>query len=163
MIDLYKVLNVSKNVTSDDLKKTYHVLAKKYHPDLNPGNITSENKFKEINSAYDILSNVNKRALYDMQYERACFQAKMDAVNRSVKESNEIIREAQEKYYRQTQKDLNRNQELGIVYKRIGHIAAFAFSCASGNSLGWVIIHTLFGWYYVGYFIFTHVFSIQKF
>lgn len=63
--DYYEVLGVAKGVSDDDLKKAYRQLAKKYHPDLNPGDKTAEQKFKEANEAYEVLSDKDKRARYD--------------------------------------------------------------------------------------------------
>lgn len=63
--DYYKTLNVSKDASQDDIKKAYRKLARKYHPDLNPGDKTAEEKFKEINEAYAVLSDPQKRAEYD--------------------------------------------------------------------------------------------------
>ncbi len=63
--DYYKILNVSKDASQDDIKKAFRKLARKYHPDLNPGDKTSEEKFKEINEAYAILSDPQKRSEYD--------------------------------------------------------------------------------------------------
>mgnify|MGYP006429239383 FL=1 len=65
MKDLYKVLDVPKKAPQEDIKKAYRKLAKKYHPDLNPGNTEIEQKFKEITAAYDLLSDSEKRARYD--------------------------------------------------------------------------------------------------
>ena len=70
--DYYEVLGVNKNATEDDLKKAYRNLAKKYHPDVNPGNAEAEAKFKEANEAYAILSDAEKRAAYD-NYGHAAF------------------------------------------------------------------------------------------
>lgn len=63
--DYYEVLGVDKNVNDDDLKKAFRKLAKQYHPDLNPGNKEAEQKFKEVNEAYEVLSDPDKRAKYD--------------------------------------------------------------------------------------------------
>lgn len=63
--DYYKILGVDKNASDDDIKKAFRRLARKYHPDLNPGNKSAEDKFKEINEAYAVLSDSKKRAEYD--------------------------------------------------------------------------------------------------
>ncbi|MEK7238365.1 MAG: DnaJ domain-containing protein, partial [Nitrospirota bacterium] len=65
MKDYYQTLEIDKSATDADLKKTYRRLALKYHPDRNPGDKSSEEKFKEINEAYACLSNPQKRANYD--------------------------------------------------------------------------------------------------
>jgi curved DNA-binding protein len=63
--DYYKILGVERSASEQDIKKAYRKLAMKYHPDRNPGNKQAEDKFKEINEAYQVLSDANKRARYD--------------------------------------------------------------------------------------------------
>ncbi len=71
--DLYAILGVSKSASDDDIKKAYRKLAMKYHPDRNPDNKEAEEKFKEIQGAYEILSDKQKRATYD-QFGSAAFE-----------------------------------------------------------------------------------------
>src|SRR2546429_9031174 len=63
--DYYKTLGVSRDASSDDIKKAFRKLARKYHPDVNPGDTKAENRFKEINEAYEVLSDPEKRKKYD--------------------------------------------------------------------------------------------------
>ena len=63
--DYYEVLGLSKGASEDEIKKAFRKLAKKYHPDLNPGDAEAEKNFKEINEAYEVLSDSEKKSRYD--------------------------------------------------------------------------------------------------
>jgi molecular chaperone DnaJ len=63
--DYYDVLGVNRTASADELKKAYRKLARQYHPDVNPGDASSEDRFKEVNEAYEVLSDVDRRAAYD--------------------------------------------------------------------------------------------------
>lgn len=64
--DYYKILGVSRNASSEDIKKAYRKLARRYHPDLNSGKKEAEEKFKEIQEAYEVISKEDKRKAYDV-------------------------------------------------------------------------------------------------
>src|SRR3954467_15382307 len=80
--DYYEVLEVARDATPEQIKKAYRGLARKYHPDVNPGDKTAEGKFKEAQQAYDILSDPEKRSLYD-RYGHAAFEGRGAAGPRS--------------------------------------------------------------------------------
>jgi curved DNA-binding protein len=83
--DYYAILGVSKNASAEDIKKAYRRLARKYHPDLNPGDKAAEAKFKEITEANEVLSDVDKRNQYDKfgQYWKQSEQTKPKSNTRS--------------------------------------------------------------------------------
>ena len=100
-IDYYKILEINKNSTESEIKKAYRKLARKYHPDLNPGDLEAEKKFKKINEANEVLSNAENRKKYDKygkdwkhaeQFEKAKQQQK-----------------SQRSYQRQTSGDFSNN------------------------------------------------------
>ena len=68
--DYYEVLGVARDATPEAIKKAYRALARKYHPDVNPGDKSAEGKFKEVQQAYDMLSDEEKRARYDQLWPR---------------------------------------------------------------------------------------------
>src|SRR5215472_13276646 len=63
--DYYELLGVSKKATAKDIRAAFRKLARKYHPDLNPGDKAAEEKFKQLQEAYDVLSDAKKRQMYD--------------------------------------------------------------------------------------------------
>src|SRR3954447_22926512 len=63
--DYYETLAVGRSADTEEIRKAYRKLARKYHPDLNPGDRAAEDRFKKVQEAYDILSDENKRKVYD--------------------------------------------------------------------------------------------------
>ena len=64
-IDYYQILGIAKSASAEEIRKAYRKMARKHHPDLNPGNKEAEKKFKEINEANTVLSDPEKRKKYD--------------------------------------------------------------------------------------------------
>jgi curved DNA-binding protein len=85
--DYYEILGVPKEATNEDIKRNYRRLARQYHPDLNPGNKAAEEQFKDINEAYEILSDSTKRAQYD-QFSRFWNQKGFSGKNTGVRGKN---------------------------------------------------------------------------
>ena len=71
--DFYETLGVNKNASEDEVKRAYRKLAQKYHPDRNKGDKSTEQRFKEINAAYEVLSDKQKRQQYD-QFGSSAFE-----------------------------------------------------------------------------------------
>lgn len=109
--DYYQILGVDRSVSKKDLKAAYRNLARKYHPDVNPGNKTSEIKFKEIGEAYEVLSDDSKRKQYDLakgiseavkkasnskNTEQAKKQAKDAYTSTTAKQSEEVTKKETE-------------------------------------------------------------------
>ena len=99
--DYYEVLGVDKNADAAALKKAYRVLAKKYHPDTNPGDKEAEAKFKEASEAYAVLSDPDKRRQYD-QFGHAAFDG--GAGGGGFSGGMDMGRRNQSQAYRQSQK-----------------------------------------------------------
>ena len=94
MADYYEILEVSREATDVEIKKSYRRLAVKYHPDKNPGDATAEEKFKEISHAYSVLSDPQKRQMYDQYGEEAFTRGGMGGGNAGGFDPFDLFREA---------------------------------------------------------------------
>src|SRR5690349_24042478 len=76
--DFYNILGLQRSVSRDEIRKAYRKLARKFHPDINPGNKQAEEKFKDLSVAYDVLGDPEKRKLFD-EFGEAGLAAGFDA------------------------------------------------------------------------------------
>lgn len=94
--DYYEVLGVNRSADEASIKKAYRRLAKKYHPDTNRGNVQAEEKFKEVTEAYNVLSDKEKRKLYDQfghdAFEEGFREAVLEAASLEMDTMNTILK-----------------------------------------------------------------------
>jgi DnaJ-class molecular chaperone len=113
--DLYATLGVARDASADDIRKAYRALAKKHHPDLNPGNKDSEDRFKAIAAANDILSDPDKRGRYD--------RGEIDATGAEAAPEHPAYRRyadgAQGQRYRQPAGDAMSEDDLGDIFENL--------------------------------------------
>src|SRR5690554_5246557 len=98
-IDYYKVLGVDKNATTDEVKKAYRKLARKYHPDLNPNNKEAQKKFQEINEANEVLSDPDKRKKYDKYGKDWKHGEEFEKAQRAQQQSQRQYQQGSQSYY----------------------------------------------------------------
>ncbi|KIA88220.1 DnaJ C-terminal domain-containing protein [Kaistella jeonii] len=122
-IDYYKVLGIDKKATPDEIKKAYRKLARKYHPDVNPGDKESEKKFKELNEANEVLSNVTNRKKYDQYGEHW-------------KHGEEYEKAQQQQRSQQSQQGGNYGNYSGADFGEGGDFSDFFQSMFGGSSGG---------------------------
>jgi curved DNA-binding protein CbpA len=92
--DPYGILGVSRGATEEDVRKAYRRLAREYHPDANPGDIKAEERFKEIQQAYEILSKPNKRREYDQRSRPAARKRRPDSSSKATRGSRKTTTSA---------------------------------------------------------------------
>jgi curved DNA-binding protein CbpA len=127
MPDYYEILGIPEQASAADIKFAFKRLAVKYHPDKNPGNFDAEEKFKSINTAYQVLSNPDKKARYDLilQYSRNVILPEQREPARY--EPMEVKREASSRYRRRNYRDYDIYDRFDRKHNRIGNIWALSF------------------------------------
>ncbi|WP_367670479.1 molecular chaperone DnaJ [Sodalis-like secondary symbiont of Drepanosiphum platanoidis] len=109
--DYYQILGISKNANEREIKRAYKRLAIKFHPDRNPGNSSSEEKFKEIKEAYEVLNNSEKRAAYD-KYGHSAFEQNSMGNESETSDFNDIFGDVFGDIFGNKQKTSNRGRDL---------------------------------------------------
>ncbi len=102
--DYYAVLQIPRFSAASEIKTAYRNLAKKYHPDMNPGNKSAEEKFKEINGAYDILSDEENKLIYDEKLRNPHYQRQQQFKNQQQTQYQQYQKAQYEEYMRQQQR-----------------------------------------------------------
>lgn len=127
--DYYQILGVDRSASQQEIRKVYRKLARKYHPDINPGNKEAENKFKEISVAHDVLSDPDKRKLYD-EFGEAGLAAGFDA------EKARSYRQWQEQSARAgATRDFDMG-DLADLFGDLGHLAGAGRRMRTGPTRG---------------------------
>ncbi len=125
-IDYYKILGISKTATEKEIKSAYRKLARKYHPDLNPDNKTAELKFKEINEANEVLSDVENRKKYDKYGENWKNGEQFEQAQRQ-RQQNSQYQSGQQDYSSQDYSDFFESMFQGGGASSSGHRQAPKF------------------------------------
>jgi len=113
MKNYYEILGISTTATQEEIKQAYHKLAKKYHPDINPNNKQAEEQLKEINEAYNTLSDIDKKTDYDNKYNYY-FSNNTDSSQSYNQVETDYIRNLKNKAINKNDKEAQ--LELGNIY-----------------------------------------------
>jgi len=126
--DYYKILNLTKGANQAEIKSAFKVLALKYHPDRNNGNIYAEENFKHINEAYQVLSNTYKREKYDLVYQYgsrpSSYQSYQTYASPNYQKSGNYRRTKTPNYYRRSAYVIDNNYYREQLYT-IGFMLLF--------------------------------------
>ncbi len=153
MKDYYYILGIKKETNADDIKSAYRKLSKKFHPDVNNGDKFFEERFKEIQEAYETLSNIDKRKLYDESYKNY-FSVKDEnfPVNKS---NNTEQKEEADFFYKEYQnenKKTNKGFEKAFKSKNAKNISEVKSSKSSNDRFGTIAIVLI---YFLGVYLYA--------
>jgi curved DNA-binding protein CbpA len=135
-IDYYKVLDINSKASPSDIKKAFRLLAKKYHPDKNYGSATAQNKFIQVHSAYEILSDDKKRIEYNATYSEYYNTKSNSSTNSSETKEKEIYKPED---FLQVVKKMNFSVEQNYGHTNSPNLYSYVLELLSENNVQWLL------------------------